>query len=118
MTAVPEMASVVIDCSEPQVLADFYAALLGVEVAAKFPGFIWLRPQRKGGYSLAFQQVPDPTPGKNKVHIDLHIDDLTGMSDRVEELGGGLLDQHSLPGFVWNVYTDPEGNQFCAGHEA
>ena len=79
-------------------------------------GYVWLEPQREGGYSIAFQQVADPTPGKNKLHIDAGCGDLEGLDRRVEELGGRFVETHDVPGFVWNVYADPDGNLFCAGH--
>ena len=71
----------------------------------------------QAGVSLAFQEVADPTPGKNKLHIDAHHADLEAVSDRVMELGGSFVASHEVTGFTWNVYTDPEDNQFCVGHE-
>lgn len=33
--------------------------------------------------------------------------------ERVVELGGEQLEQHSIGSFTWIVYADPEGNEFC-----
>lgn len=113
---VPRVGSVVFDCADAERLAEFWKELLDTEIATQFPGFIWLKPAHEGGFSIAFQEVPDPTPGKNKLHVDAHHDDLDAVSDRIAGLGGSLVRSNEVPGFVWNVYADPEGNQFCVGH--
>ena len=112
----PTINTIAFDCSSPRTLADFWTALLGVEILRDYDDFIWLTAQREGGFKLAFQQVPDPTPGKNKLHLDGYHEDLDMLTEQVETLGGSYVDQHTVPGFVWNIYADPEGNQFCCGH--
>lgn len=114
---VPVVSSVVFDCADAHLVSRFWMGLLDTEVAAEFAGFIWLKPQFGGSLQLAFQEVPDPTPGKNKLHLDAHHEDLETVTERVGGLGGALVGTHNVPGFVWNVYADPEGNQFCVGHE-
>jgi predicted enzyme related to lactoylglutathione lyase len=79
---------------------------------------VWLGRQREGAYSLMFQRVPDPTPGKNKLHLDGYVEDLPEMTERIVALGGSLVATHHSPSFVWNVYADPEQNLFCVGHES
>ena len=94
-------------------MSTFWCELLDVEVATQHPGFIWIKPQHEGGFSLAFQEVPDPTPGKNRLHLDLGFDDLDAIDARVALLGGNRVEEHTVPGFVWRTYADPEGNVFC-----
>jgi predicted enzyme related to lactoylglutathione lyase len=113
---VPKIGSVVFDCVDADHLAQFWMELLDTEIATQFPGFIWLKPPHEGALSIAFQQVPDPTPGKNKLHLDAYHEDLEAVTDRVSNLGGSLVASNEVPGFVWNIYSDPEGNQFCIGH--
>ena len=112
----PTINTIAFDCADPQRLAEFWTQLLGVEILQDYDDFIWLTPQRDGAYKLAFQKVPDPTPGKNKLHLDGYHEDLDSLTAQIEELGGSYVDRHHVPGFVWNVYADPEGNQFCCGH--
>jgi predicted enzyme related to lactoylglutathione lyase len=112
----PVVNTVAFDCHDPDRLAAFWTALLGVEIRHRAHEFIWLTSQRKGGVTLAFQKVPDPTPGKNKLHLDGHHEDLEALTARVEQLGGSFVQQHVVPTFTWNIYADPEGNQFCCGH--
>lgn len=113
----PEINTVAFDCHDPARLAEFWTQLLEVEIRHREAQYIWLGRQRRGGVSLMFQQVPDPTPGKNKLHLDGYHQDLEALTARVAELGGAFVAQHSTGHFVWNIYADPEGNQFCCGHE-
>jgi predicted enzyme related to lactoylglutathione lyase len=114
----PIVNTIAFDCLDPDRLAAFWGQLLGVEVRFKEDQFTWLGRQREGGYSLMFQQVPDPTPGKNKLHLDCYAEDLAAMTERVLSLGGSLVGNHRSAGFEWNVYADPEQNLFCVGHES
>lgn len=118
MTPIPKISSVVFDCVDAGALAGFWSRLLDTEIAAEHPGFIWLKPPQEGGLAIAFQEVPDPTPGKNKLHLDAYHHDLEAVEERITELGGSLVDAHEVPGFLWTVFADPEGNQFCVGHAA
>ena len=48
---------------------------------------------RKEGLGLAFQKVDDPTPGKNRVHIDFAASDMEAEVKRlVEPVSAGLDD--------------------------
>jgi predicted enzyme related to lactoylglutathione lyase len=113
---IPVVNTVAFDARDPERLARFWGELLGVGVRFREEQFVWLDRQREGAYSLMFQQVPDPTPGKNKLHLDCFGEDLAAMTARIEGLGGGLVDSRTSPSFTWNVYADPEGNLFCVGH--
>lgn len=117
MKPVPRIGSVVFDCSDARTLADFWRQLLGTEVVSEGHGFIWLKPTHDGGPAIAFQEVADPTPGKNRLHIDTYHHDLEAVAQVIDELGGSMVQEHHLPGFRWTVFADPEGNQFCVGHE-
>ncbi len=112
----PQINTVAIDCHDPERLTEFWTQLLGVEVRHSFDDFVWLTAQRRGGVTLAFQKVPDPTPGKNKLHLDGYHEDLDSLTRRITELGGSFVAQHTVADFIWNIYADPEGNQFCCGH--
>ena len=91
----------------------FWSALLDVGVAMEFPGFCWLVPQHEGGVQVALQQVSDPTPGRNRLHLDTSVLDLDAAEERIVELGGSKLEDHEIAGFRWRVMADPEGNEFC-----
>ena len=59
----PQIRSVVINTTDEERLAAFWAELLGVEVAHRTGGFLWLRPQRPGAFS-SFKRVETPTEGR------------------------------------------------------
>lgn len=62
---------------------------------------------------LAFQKVDDPTPGKNRLHLDVVADDLDAEVARLRAAGAGLVAAREMPGFRWVTLTDPAGNEFC-----
>ena len=64
---------------------------------------------------LAFQRVPEPKSGKNRVHLDIAVDDVEASTERIEELGGTRApsDDFAEYGFRWRVMADPDGNETC-----
>jgi hypothetical protein len=110
---------VTVDCAEPAVLARFWSAALDTTVITDYDGeFIMLAPPPEGGPLLAFQRVPEPREGKNRLHLDLGAP--TGGRDteveRLVGLGAGVLGERGDPEvFAWTTLTDPEGNEFCIG---
>jgi catechol 2,3-dioxygenase-like lactoylglutathione lyase family enzyme len=108
----------VINTTDEDRLADFWAELLGVEVVHRSEGFVWLRPQSPGAFSIAFQRVEQPTAGRRRLHLDTSVGDLEAATARIIEMGGSRVEDHVIPGFSWRVMADPDGNEFCiAVHE-
>ncbi len=108
------VGSVVINAVDHDVLMEFWRLLLGVEVAQSAPPYYTrLAPQREGGISVSIQGVENPTPGRNRVHLDTAVPDLDAAVQRIEALGGAFLEDHEVSGFRWKVMADPEGNEFC-----
>ena len=101
--------SIVIDCYDAPGLAQFWAAVLGSHTRFELDEYV----VPDGTPALAFQAVPEPTPGKNRVHIDLTTTDLEGETGRLIALGATLVERVSMRGGSWSVLADPEGNQFC-----
>ncbi|CRZ18903.1 VOC family protein [Mycolicibacterium neworleansense] len=108
---------ITVDCTDPEALAQWWAQALGGEVNALMPGeFVVLA--RPDGPRLGFQKVADPTPGKNRVHLDLAAEDTEAEVARLVGLGASETERHSFgPDFSWVVLADPEGNAFCIGSE-
>ncbi len=104
---------VTVDCADPERLAQWWAAAVGGSVVVLGPGeFAMVTGDH--GPALGFQRVDDPTPGKNRVHLDLMASDLDIEVDRLAGLGATEIGRHSLDGgFHWVVMADPEGNVFC-----
>jgi hypothetical protein len=61
--------SITFDCDDPEKLADWWAQAVDGTIKPVAPGFFVIVSQPKGP-QLAFQKVDDPTPGKNRVHVD------------------------------------------------
>jgi predicted enzyme related to lactoylglutathione lyase len=62
---------------------------------------------------LSFQKVDDPTPGKNRIHLDLTAEDLDAEVDRLLGAGATLVAHRGDENFRWVTLADPDGNQFC-----
>jgi predicted enzyme related to lactoylglutathione lyase len=106
---------IVIDSVDPDALVPFWCALLGVELAGRFgPDYVLLTNGDGTVPPVAFQRVPETKSGKNRVHLDITVEDVDEATRRVEELGGsrmgGLRD---MDGYRWQVMADPEGNELC-----
>jgi predicted enzyme related to lactoylglutathione lyase len=59
--------------------------------------------------------VTDTKVGKNRLHLDLIVEDLDAATAEVEALGGRWLESgntRDLEGFRWRCMADPEGNEF------
>ena len=100
------------DCHDPSKLAEFWSAATGCEIAADYGDFVMV----DSTPALGFQRVKDPTPGKNRMHIDVGGAKRETLIDRLTDLGATELTTHEAPGLVWTVMQDPEGNEFCVGN--
>jgi hypothetical protein len=68
-------------------------------------------------------RVDDPSPGKNRMHVDLASREPDAEIERIVRLGAQLVDERrdGAPtwregnGTRWVVLRDPEGNEFCIG---
>ena len=106
----------VIDSSNPERILPFWCGLLEVEVAADIGEgqFIVLSPTASG-MRISFQRVPETKQGKNRLHLDLDVEDLDAATAEIEGLGGRWLEPgttRELDGYIWRIMADPEGNEF------
>ena len=66
------------------------------------------------GRRLLFQRVPDAKLGKNRVHLDLVVDDLDQSTAEMEKLGGRWLEPgntRELEGFPVAVHGRLRGQR-------
>ena len=111
---------VVVDCADPEPVATFWAAALGwrrTHVSGD-GGEIVLEPpvgSAEDGVSpdLLFIRVPEPTPGKARLHLDLRPLDQATEVARLEALGATRADVGQGADSTWVVMADVEGNEFC-----
>ena len=108
-----------VDSQNPERITPFWCQLLGVQVQSTWEegNYAQLEPAKAlGGLMLVFQRVPEPKVGKNRVHWDVHVEDLDSGTARVEALGGRWTEPRTTrdaDGFRWRVMADPEDNEFC-----
>ncbi|WP_455354345.1 VOC family protein [Streptomyces sp. SYSU K217416] len=118
-----ELQCVVLDCSNPLVLAGFYASVLGGNVNQPdgrwAVGEDWATLHTGSGLVLAFQRVADhrpprwPDPARpQQFHLDVGVPDLDRAQSQVLGLGATLLDG-AEDGRPWRIYADPAGHPFC-----
>ena len=62
-----------------------------------------------GSPGLLFVTVPESKVVKNRLHLDLQVDDPAAELRRLVGLGARVLDEQA----DWMVLADPEGNEFC-----
>jgi predicted enzyme related to lactoylglutathione lyase len=102
-----------IDANDPARLAAFWSEVLGttVDETSDEGRFVFLAAAE--GHILSFQRVPEPKSLKNRVHLDLRVEDLDAATDAVLALDGTWDgNEWTLPDARWRTLRDPEGNEF------
>jgi hypothetical protein len=107
---------IVVDCREPRALVRFWAGLLGGDPVDR--ALDWSHVEPPGFPRLAFQPVPEGKAVKNRLHLDIEVDDISVAAALAERLGAvriGRLVTDEQGSFY--VTRDPEGNEFCFVHD-
>ncbi|SRR6266480_6401382 len=108
-----------IDCADLDRMVDFYTAALGyVPHGSLGETYRSLMPGGGDGPKIIFQQVPEPKVAKNRMHLDLAVDDIEAEARRFVELGATRVSAEPFveSACVWIVMQDPEGNELCLCH--
>ena len=105
----------VLDCEDPERLAEFWAPALGYVSLGTLGSYVVLLPDGAPGAQLLLQRVAEPKVAKNRMHVDIEVADIEAEAARLVELGAtrvsdGTLSEH---GSSWVLMADPEGNEFC-----
>lgn len=110
-----QLAVISIDAIRPQVVADFWCAVLGWHVVEEDSEVISIAPQDKTGPSIDVVAVPEGKTVKNRLHFDLRADGVSTAEEleRLLALGARPRDVGQGPDVSWVVLGDPEGNEFC-----
>jgi predicted enzyme related to lactoylglutathione lyase len=109
-----------LDCSDPSVLAYFWAALLGGEVTHRNDEFCAVKAD--GGMLVAVKVQdykpptwPDPAVPK-QMHLHLKVDDLDAAQTDAVRLGARVATEQTNPE-LWRILLDPAGHPFCLATE-
>jgi len=105
----------VLDCAEPARLVEFWREALGYREYYTDTLLAVLVPEEGVAPPLVLQGVPEPKSGKNRMHLDIVVDDIEPEVERLQALGATRLDEdHQHFGdTLWVRMCDPEQNEFC-----
>jgi len=105
----------VLDCADPRGLATFWRAALDYRDLYTDENLAVLVPKQGIGSPLLLQGVPESKAGKNRMHLDIVVDDIEVEVHRLQELGARRIDGslQSFGGTRWVRMADPEQNEFC-----
>ncbi|MFJ4656920.1 VOC family protein [Nocardia sp. NPDC088792] len=113
------ISELVINCADPQRLADFWCEVLGyvelgwehdaLEIGPPEVGFGGPQP------TLVFSPSTDPKRGTLPLHFDVNADDRDQDAEleRLLAAGARKVDVGQPDDASWHVLADPEGNEFC-----
>lgn len=105
----------VLDCAEPAKLVEFWREALGYREYYVADEIAVLVPEEGNASPLVLQGVPEPRVAKNRMHLDIVVDDIEPEIARLQALGATRLDEgHQHFGdTLWVRMSDPEHNEFC-----
>lgn len=107
------LGMVTFDSGDPEPLARWWAERFDAQIQDTNEGWFVTVAGGTLPIALAFQRVSDPTPGKNKLHLDVTSEDLDTEALALVAAGAAEVARHEMGGFRWITLADPEGNQFC-----
>ncbi|MFF4170644.1 VOC family protein [Streptomyces sp. NPDC001744] len=103
---------IVFDCADPAALVRFWAGLLGGTPVDRSGDWSFVDPP--GSARLAFQRVPEGKAVKNRVHLDLRVEEPVRAAEEALPLGAVRVgDPVTDAQGTFQVMRDPEGNEFC-----
>jgi 4a-hydroxytetrahydrobiopterin dehydratase len=100
---------IAVDALDIDAVRPFWAAVLGWDVEARND----LQDPLQLGPAVWFQQMDEPRPQRNRIHLDVTVahDEAQARMDRALAAGGHLVSDTEAPAF-W-ILADPEGNEAC-----
>ena len=111
-----QLVALCFDASQPLRLAQFWAGVLGWEMAGDLREDIALLPSDDTGFDIRFLSSQQQKVGQNQMHFDLTSSSLEDQQQTVERalgLGARHIDIGQRPEQGHVVLADPEGNEFC-----
>jgi len=110
---------VCIDVIDPRPVAMFWTELLGYRAEDDLESR-WVHLEPPDGAPLPvlnLQRVPERKEIKNRLHLDVYVDDPEEWIARAEELGATRLRLNDDEDDWYQVMADVEGNEFCICRE-
>ncbi len=105
----------VLDCADPSALVAFWRDALDYREYYTDASMAVLVPKEGNSPPLVLQGVPEPRVGKNRMHLDIVVDDIEPEVARLVALGAQRLDEgaQNFGDTLWVRMSDPEQNEFC-----
>lgn len=110
---VGELAYIIVDSVDNELIASFWSNVLGLEITQRSGPYIDLAPSTKESPIISFQKVSEPKTTKNRLHLDVRVENLEIASTLIQSLGGKLVQECHEEPFEWRIMADPEDNEFC-----
>jgi predicted enzyme related to lactoylglutathione lyase len=109
------IANIVISAVDPDLVADFWCAVLGWQVLEREPDIVSIADAEQSYPMIDVVAVPEPKTQQNRLHLDLRADGVETAAEleRLLALGARRVDVGQGPDVSWVVLADPEGNEFC-----
>jgi catechol 2,3-dioxygenase-like lactoylglutathione lyase family enzyme len=114
------ITELVLDCRDPEFLADFWCRVLGfVVLQTEDDGSIEIGPVGTDpddpGLTLVLSPTTQAKQTKLRLHFDVNAVDCSQEEElqRLFELGVRKGDVGQTGEESWHVLADPEGNEFC-----
>lgn len=114
-----QLGMVTFDTDNASELAAWWAERLGGTVIDEAQGWFCMVNAPGLPVTLGFQKIEDPTPGKNRLHLDLSRPASVSRDELIADwtaAGATHLGTRGMPGddsFTWDTFADPAGNEFC-----
>lgn len=112
------LSMITLDTLNPQAIAAWWAERLGGEIVFDADGWFSMVRAPEAPVTLGFQKVEQPTPGKNRIHLDFDrtpdVDRATMVAEWIAA-GATHLGGRGDESFAWDTFADPDGNEFCIG---
>lgn len=106
------VGDVIIDCNDPELLAEFWCEVLGYRVFARDQTGVAIRGATISP-DILFIRVDGPKTTKNRLHFDVCPTDRGQDEELTRLLGLGAKRSTIVGSGSWAVLEDPEGNEFC-----
>jgi len=110
----------VVDCADPDKLAEFWSAAIGYTPLGGVGSYVLLIDESGQQPKLLLQRVEEPKVGKNRMHFDIETPAVDEEVARLEVLGAvrmeaGAIEEH---GNRWVVMADPEATSSASATPA
>ncbi len=108
------VSAVVLDVNDLAAETAFWAGLLDSRAEPSTDeGWVDVARLSAGGAMLGLQVVGESKAIKNRLHLDLEVTDFPQARDLALRLGATAVSDVHEPALPWQVFADPEGNEFC-----